>query len=183
MERKPVKHLFTAVLVAAGLASAAVPVGAQTRPAPVELDKREKHCVVIAESVDKDGVLVTGAETCFATEREADSFYVQLVEEDDTVKPQQRFSARSGSTTIGKHYTSTNYGGSSIRIVGTTCGGGVWWPTGYWNNNIESSRHYCGGSATTFYDSSNCASGVYPIWSKSPNLGWMKNKASCVRYG
>ena len=89
----------------------------------------------------------------------------------------------SGNNTIGIHYTSTYYSGSSVRVVGTTCGGGVWYPTGAWNNNIESSRHYCGTSPTTFYNYSSCTGPLKRIYRSESTLGSMNNRASCVRYG
>ena len=88
------------------------------------------------------------------------------------------------STTIGVHYTNSNYGGSSISIVGTTCSGGTWPATGSWNNNIESSEHLCGSAYTTFYDYGSCAtSSNYRILSRQPSLYGLNNKTSCVRYG
>lgn len=125
----------------------------------------------------EDGVLVTVPDVCFKTEVEASRYAARI-------KPTPTgFGLFSGSGIVGTHYTSTGYGGSSITVVGTSCIGGVWYPTGSWNNNIESSRHHCGSAATRFYNSSNCATGPYAIYSQKTSLGSMNNKASCVRYG
>lgn len=135
----------------------------------------ERHCVV-AVIAQVDGVLVTGPERCFATEREAAEFE----------PPDWRDGAnRAGlsSTTIGRHFTGQSYTGSSIRIVGTVCSGGTWPASGSWNNNIESSEHHCGASPTTFYDSSSCSGTNISITAPSPTLGGMNNRTSCVRYG
>ena len=150
-----------------GVVGFTTPTAAQSKPAPPET-----HCVVEVVDIDLDGVLTTGPETCFLNERSA----VEFAQGTSTNRS-------SGTTIIGTHYKNKNYAGSSITIVGTTCGGGVWWPTGSWNNNIESSRHYCGSSPTRFYDSSNCSTGVLSIYSARSTLGWMNNRASCVRYG
>ena len=135
----------------------------------------ERHCVVTVVDGEQDAS-DKQSEVCFKTEALADAHVADL-------SGGSSFAMSGGSNVIGQHYTSTNFTGSSVTVVGTTCGGGVWWPTGFWNNNLESSKHYCGSSPTTFYDSSNCSTGALFIWSGALDLGWMKNKASCVRYG
>ena len=138
-----------------------------------------QHCVVDVTSVE-DGVFVTAPEVCFAVEVEAAAYAASLRVE---APGSERIARSAGTSTIGLHYTSRWYGGSSVRVVGTTCGGGVWYPTGVWNNNIESSRHYCGTSPTSFYDYSNCIGSPHRIYYAEPTLGSMNNRTSCVRYG
>jgi hypothetical protein len=135
----------------------------------------ERHCVVEVVAVE-GGELVTGEEVCFGSRAEA-------VRQASDASGWGSAALAARSTTIGVHYTSRSYGGSSITIVGTTCSGGVWRPSGSWNNNIESSRHYCGGSATRFYDSSTCSGTSKAIYSQTTSLTWMNNRTSCVRYG
>jgi hypothetical protein len=159
------------------LAIVATPLGAAGAAGAERADRGEQHCVVAVTDV-KDGVFVTGPEKCYGTEREATASYregASLAGSDGVTL--------AASNAIGQHYTSTSYTGSSITILGTSCLGGVWYPSGSWNNNIESSRHYCGGAPTTFYDSSNCATSAYAIYNQVTSLGWMNNKPSCVRYG
>ena len=143
----------------------------------------ERHCVIEVTGVE-DGVFVTHPEVCFASQAEAVVHAASISTEPGE---RDRLVRSSGTNTIGIHYTSTSYSGSSVRIVGTTCGGGVRYPTGAWNNNIESSRHYCGSSPTTFYNSSGCSGSPYNIsyniYSAATSLGQMNNRASCVRYG
>ena len=91
--------------------------------------------------------------------------------------------ARSRYRTLGVHFSGQNFTGSSITVVGTGCTGLVWRPTGWWNDNVESSQHFCGGSATRFYDSRWCSGTSLPISGNRGSLGWMNNRASCVRYG
>ena len=87
------------------------------------------------------------------------------------------------SNVLGIHFTGQNFTGSSITITGSGCTGLVWKPSGSWNNNIESSYHYCGGSATRFYDASSCSGSSKSIFAAASSLTWMNNRTSCVRYG
>ncbi len=131
----------------------------------------QRHCVVkvIAE---EDGQIVTGEERCSSNYAEARAF------------ASEAFGAAEASTnTVGVHFTGTNFSGSSITIVGTICSGGVWYPTGGWNNNIDSSYHYCGSKPTIFYDSSSCSGTSRAIYGSSSTLFTMNDRASCVRYG
>ena len=167
-------HIAAVVaVVASGLT-----VGTHAGAAPKGLEV-EQHCVVEVSGVE-DGVLVTGPEVCFPVEADAAAHAVAIA---DRAPVSKRGARSSGTNTIGLHYTSRWYNGSSIRVVGTTCSGGVWYPTGQWNNNIESSRHYCGSSPTTFYDYSNCVASPYRIYQAAATLNSMNNRASCVRYG
>jgi hypothetical protein len=160
----------------------AMPHGAEAAPLAGE-KQDEEHCVVAVTAVRGD-VLITGPETCFDSEAQAARASVSGVGSLSAASlASPGASALAATTVIGKHYTGTSYTGSSISIVGTQCLGGVWYPSGSWNNNIESSRHYCGGNPTTFYDSSDCKTSAYSIYSQATSLGWMDNKASCVRYG
>lgn len=131
----------------------------------------ERHCIV--EVIDEiDGRLVTGPERCFDTVSSA-----ALAASGSTA------GATTTSNTIGLHFTGLWYSGSSIRIVGTTCSGGIWPATGSWNNNIESSRHYCGSSSTVFLNEAGCTGDSRPISSDAPTLYGMNNRTSCVQYG
>ena len=162
-----------AAVIAGGLAPGEQ-AGASTEPLAVE-----QHCVIEVTDVE-DGVFVTQPEVCFAVEAEAAAHAASIgAAQPGTGRPTRS----SGSNTIGIHYASTAYSGSSVRVVGTTCGGGVWYPTGTWNNNIESSRHYCGSSPTTFYNYSSCGGSLRSIYRSASTLGSMNNRASCVRYG
>lgn len=139
----------------------------------------ERHCVIAVTAV-QDGVLVTEPEVCFATTAQADRHVASIGAERAS---SSHLARSSGTNTIGTHFSSTAYRGSSVRIVGTTCNGGVWYPTGTWNNNIESSLHHCGTSPTRFYDYSSCAGSSHRIYQAASTLGQWNNRASCVRYG
>lgn len=160
-----------AVVIASGIAFVGQ-AGASERSGGTE-----RHCVIEVTGVE-DGVFLTGPEVCFGSQTQA---VMHAASASSAVSGQSALA--SGNNTIGTHYTSTFYSGSSVRIVGTTCGGGVWYPTGAWNNNIESSLHHCGTSPTTFYNSSSCAGSPHRIYGSASSLGQMNNRASCVRYG
>lgn len=137
----------------------------------------ERHCVVEVVG-EGGGTMITGPERCFNRREDADA-YDPAAERAGT----DGFVVASSSDTIGRHFTGTSFTGSSIRIVGTVCAGGVWYPTSTWNNNIESSEHHCGSAPTTFYDYSTCGGSTRTITSLASTLGDMNNRASCVRYG
>ena len=167
-------------IVAAAAVVAAGVVGGDQAAMSAKAAVPEQHCVIEVTGVE-DGVFVTQPDVCFASQGVA-ALHAASVSARRS-GPLHHLARVSNTKTIGLHYTSTSYGGSSVRIVGTTCGGGVWYPTGRWNNNIESSRHYCGSSPTTFYDSASCSGPPYPIYLRRNSLGQMNDRASCVRYG
>ena len=174
-------NIYRIAVMAAVIVGGLAPVGragASTEPLaePVAI---EQHCVVEVTGV-QDGAFVTQPEVCFAVEADAAAHAASI----GAAQPgKDQLTRSSGDNTIGIHYTSTYYSGSSVRVVGTTCGGGVWYPTGAWNNNIESSRHFCGSSPTTFYNYSSCTGPLLSIYRSESTLGSMNNRASCMRYG
>jgi hypothetical protein len=158
----------------AAAACAGVLAGIPAEALAAESDRAtERHCV--AEVVDeRDGVLVTGPERCYRTFEEAAA---------DSTAESGDVTSMSSTNTIGLHFTGTSFSGSSIRITGTVCAGGVWYPSSSWNNNIASSYHYCGSAPTTFYDYSSCGGTSLSIYSSVTTLSSMNDRASCVRYG
>ena len=168
----------TAVIVASGLATGASAASAAESHEAERPHEVERHCVIEVTAV-QGGVFVTAPEVCFATPAAADRHVASMGAKQASSSSVQS----SGSNTIGTHYSSRSYSGSSVRVVGTTCSGGVWYPTGFWNNNIESSLHHCGTSPTRFYDYSSCAGPSQSIHLAVSSLGQWNNRASCVRYG
>jgi hypothetical protein len=150
--------------LAAALLSAATPASA-AKPGP----EAETHCII--EVIDVvDGVFVTTPEVCFDSLDAARSL---------TFSPE---ASTLGTNVVGTHFTAQNYLGSTMTIVGTTCNGGIWQPTGSWNNNIESSYNYCGTDGTKFFDNSSCTLTAITILVDTATLGTMNNKTSCVKY-
>lgn len=157
------------VLAAFGLTAALLSAGSPASAAkPVA--EVERHCIIeVLDTVD--GVFKTAPEVCF-----------------DSMEALQAvaFSPEAsvlGSNVVGTHFTLKDFSGSTATIMGTTCDGGTWLPTGGWNNNIESSYNYCGPmDGTTFRDNSACTLGVLTIYNDAPSLGTMNNKTSCIKY-
>ncbi len=153
------------VLICIGLLAVLSPVAG----AAAQGIQQESHCVV---------------EVSGGTATEAGCFESLRAARNSVSKSSARGVAGARSSSVlGVHFKGQNYTGSSITITGSGCSGLVWKPSGSWNNNIESSYHYCGGSPTKFYDSSSCSGSHQPIHGSAPSLGWMNNRASCVRYG
>lgn len=173
--RRLLGALAVAVLLANGgeiaLAAAAGTASSLSSPA------QERHCIIDVRE-RPDGVLVRrGEERCYAT-------FAQVQEDVRTGKADHRGqSAELQNNAIGTHFMGTSFTGSSISITGTTCAGGVWYPTGAWDNNIASSFHYCGSAPTRFYDSSSCAGTSHAIYSAAATLASMSDRTSCIRYG
>lgn len=159
------RRIAIAMALIGAFVAAPSPAGAKER-----VDTRvETHCIVeLNDSSTADST--KSSRQCFSSEAAVD-------------KHLDANSQRSSSNVIGRHYSSTSYSGSTITITGTTCSGGVWYATGSWNNNIESTRNYCGSAGTRFYNSSNCAGSNRFVTSQQSTLGWMNNLTSCVRYG
>lgn len=167
---------------AAAILLALVAISA-TAGASTATPRSERHCIVEVIG-NVDGALVTGPEICYPSRSGAARQIAAVTAAPAlSASPGGVSRAAGGTNIIGVHYTSTNYGGSSITIIGTTCSGGVWRALGWWNNNIESSRHYCGGSPTTFYDRTNCTGATISIYGNQSSLGSLNNRVSCVRYG
>lgn len=160
---------------------ASAPSGWAPEAAPA-VDHDERHCVV--EVVDeRDGVLVTGPERCHDTFAEASADAAGSVVGVPTEAEQPSDAAVANNNTIGVHFTEVSFSGSSITIVGTTCSGGVWRPSGSWDDNIASSYHHCGSRPTQFYDASSCAGTPHNIYGAAASLHGMNDRTSCVRYG
>ena len=166
---KCVRYLVAAALAIGVLAVVASPAGAVAKSSE---KVAERHCVAVVAATEQlsSRQETASPETCFDSEAAVDSYLGDGVQ-------------RSSSNVIGRHYMGTSYTGSSITIVGTTCGGGVWYATGSWNNNIESTKEYCGSAGTRFYDSSSCSGSYRFVDADQATLGWMNNRTSCVRYG
>jgi hypothetical protein len=177
-----VAALVFAGVVGAGPVAGAAPVGVSETT-----EGGEQHCVIVVTDSDGDGVYESSPETCFVSENESARFAEVGVDLSipvvDVAASDTGSEALVADTTIGLHYSAMNFTGSSVRIVGTTCGGGTWPATGSWDNNIESSQHYCGTKATTFFDTAACGGSSRSIYSAAGSLFEMNNRTSCVRYG
>lgn len=168
------RRRLVALLAVAWLLAALPPAPAGAASFDGRASKGERHCVLTIDAVDADGTFIEGDLACSSSYAVANA----LVAEAQSM-------SRSSTLTIGRHFTGEYYTGSSITIVGSVlCGGGVWRPSGSWNDNIESTYHYCGPTTPTrFYNSSTCSGSNSAAFARKATMGWMKNATSCVRYG
>lgn len=92
----------------------------------------ETHCVLVVVAQDVSGELKTESRGCFFLATEA-----QVAAE------LRGAGGELASFTLGIHYDGTNGTGSSITIVGSSCGGGYWNTGPTWANRISSSYNGC----------------------------------------
>lgn len=145
----------------------------------------ESHCVVRVLGQGWNGELWLSAPVCFDTL--ASAF-------EAAASPGLAFGARPERTagtdsyellsfTLGTHFDGLNGTGSSISVVGSSCGGG-WWNTGAtWANRISSSwngcyrlRHHDGPGA------SGASADTVGAGSTHNLPGAMNNKTESVSY-
>lgn len=118
---------------------------------------------------------------CFSTEArrtEAEAEFLKATAESAV----DEVAAASSSSYIATHWAGTSTSGTNINILGTTCGGGVWRPTGFWDNEIGYTTHRCGSAPIHHFDASSCEGTAATLW-QSGTLGSMNDRTSCVRYG
>lgn len=135
----------------------------------------ETHCVIAVVPQEPSGRLRTEHLGCFFYPVEAQTAVAEL--------KSSRESLGLASFTLGIHYDGTNGTGSSITIVGSSCGGGYWNTGPTWANRISSSyngcprlRHYDLPSATGAYADTTGAG-------TTDNLpGALNNKTESVAY-
>jgi hypothetical protein len=162
-----VRKLSTVVGAAALACLVAAPAAAAETDAESDIDKRTaaRYCVVYLDQ--------PGDEACYSSPSAVEA----------AMSWRSGASAALAQSIIATHYDLTGWSGSSVNIVGASCTGGVWWPTGWWDNRISSTRNYCGGGPITHYDSSSCSGTNSSSTASTSNLGWMSDRTSCVRYG
>jgi hypothetical protein len=164
-------RLMMAIALLLGITATSVS-GQQAQADAVDGGAEEEYCVA---------TLATSAETqrepvCFVDEAAADALVSQMTE------APVRGARSGGNNVLARHYKSTSFTGGTVAIVGTTCSGGVWYTTGSWNNNIESTLNYC-NTGISHYDGSNCSGSTTTIFYSATTLSTMNNRTSCVRYG
>jgi hypothetical protein len=161
-----------------GLASSAEGV----RTSPVV----EAHCVVQVVGQSADGELLLTAPSCFRSLGEVlEAASARSTGSDAPGSHVARTQAALGLLlfTLGTHFDGLNGTGSSISVLGDSCGGG-WWNTGpTWANRISSSwngcyrlRHHDGPGATGVYADTVGAGSTHNVPSA------MNNKAESVSY-
>jgi hypothetical protein len=135
----------------------------------------QTHCVITVVAQDPSGNLRTEHLGCFLDPTEAQRVAADL--------SNGRASLGLTSFTLGIHYDGTNGTGSSITIVGSSCGGGYWNTGPTWANRISSSYNGC--QRLRHYDlpSATGASADTTGAGTTDNLpGALNNKTESVMY-
>jgi len=86
------------------------------------------------------------------------------------------------SFTLGIHYDGYGGSGSSISVVGSSCAGGWWNTSGFWDNRISSSfngcyrlKHHDGPNRTGGFESTTGSGSIH-------DLTFFNNRAESVSY-
>ncbi len=143
----------------------------------------ETHCVVFVIDQRSDGELVVSEPDCFADEAMAEAWSsVGYGLSAESFLGGSRGLAALSTFTLGRHYDGFNGTGSSIRVVGSSCTGGYWNTSSWWDNRISSSYNGCahlkhwdrpymlGASENTY------GAGT------TDNLGYLNNRTESVSY-
>jgi len=184
-----VRKLFVMGLVAAVscvvIAGPTAPVFASTVP---DGGERASHCVVNVIATEDDGELVLSKPRCYGTFSEA------MVDASDgrlrlpagtpgsVVFSDSKVGVKVASFTLGVHYDGYGGSGSSISVVGSSCAGGWWNTSGFWDNRISSSFNGC--FRLTHYDGPDRTGGVESTTGSGSvhDLTFMNNRTESVSY-
>lgn len=147
-----------------------------------------EHCVVEVVDQKPDGELITTRPVCFRSSADAVAYASGgLV----TLKPGQNvptlvanggLQSTSGSFAIGIHYDGFNGTGSSITIMGSTCGGGWWNTSASWDNRISSSYNGCQRLAHHDYQNKGGPSQSTIGAGTTHNLGTLNDRTESISY-
>ncbi|HZD22661.1 MAG TPA: hypothetical protein VE569_04575, partial [Acidimicrobiia bacterium] len=118
---------------------------------PVAPEAPTEHCVLFVVDQKPDGEFVMAGPDCFTDEQTAE-WWAQTarfgISDSPSVFAETTGMLASATFTLGRHYDGYNGSGSSIRIVGSSCTGGYWNTSSWWDNRISSSYNVVPGSAT-----------------------------------
>jgi hypothetical protein len=178
-------RLVTAVVVAVTLASVAQPANA----AMLEPGQgTETHCVVDVIDELSDGELVVSTPRCYPTfvEAVADASNGQMqvppATEGKALFEDEQLAIAYSTFTLGTHFDGANGSGSSISVVGSSCGGGYWNTGSSWANRISSTWNGCG--RLRHYDNpakGGSSENTYGAGT-TDNLGTLNNRTESVSY-
>ncbi|MEN8238255.1 MAG: hypothetical protein ABFR53_03525 [Actinomycetota bacterium] len=114
----------------------------------MEPTSSEEHCVVTVIDQKVDGELVMSDPDCYPTFSEAISVAskgstVLAADADGSVLfEDQAIAVAASNFTLGVHFDGYNGTGSSVTVVGSSCSGGYWNATGFYDR-INSSYNGC----------------------------------------
>ena len=146
----------------------------------------ERHCVLFVVDQLADGELVMSDPACFSSEVLAEAWtsagYLTKLASSGSAAGEAGGVVALATFTLGRHYDGFNGTGSSVRVVGSSCTGGFWNTSSWWDNRISSS--YTGCTRLRHYDlayMSGIAEDTYGSGT-TDNLGYLNNRTESVSY-
>ena len=155
-------------------------VGAVAVAAPAERGSvAAEHCVVFVMDQMPDGELITSDPVCFDSAESAAGFAEVGL---GAVTNLDGGVVASSTFTLGIHYSWFWGLGSSITVVGSSCGGGYWNTPSSWDNRISSSYNGC--YRLKHWDNPNMSGPVESTIGTggTHNLSFMDNRTESVSY-
>lgn len=182
---KPRIAVIGAALVAA--ACVVVVVGAAQVAVATDVEEMDgSHCVYRVVDQKQDGEFVMGAVRCFDTFSAATEYATSgkirlpadMGAEAYTASP----IVTAASFTLGIHYDGVRGTGTSVTVVGSSCGGGYWNTPSWFDNRISSS--YSGCHKLVHYDRANMSGSSYTTYGRytTHDLSWFSNRTESVQY-
>lgn len=143
----------------------------------------ETHCVLFVVDQKDDGQLIMSEPDCFDDEASADAWAAADPENKLGVAPSGGAGVILESTfTLGRHYDGFNGTGSSVTVVGSSCTGGWWNTSTWWDNRISSTENGCSWVRHWDYPNKGGSSESTYGTGTIDNLTYMNNKAESVSY-
>jgi hypothetical protein len=148
----------------------------------------ESHCVIDVIGELSDGEFIVSEPRCYSTFAEAvtDASNGQMGVSPDTrgaaLFGDEQLAVTYSTFTLGTHFDGANGSGSSISVVGSSCGGGYWNTGSSWANRISSTWNGCG--RLRHYDNpakGGLAENTYGAGT-TDNLGTLNNRTESVSY-
>jgi hypothetical protein len=150
-------------------------------PAGVEIERpAETHCVLFVVDQLHDGELIMSDPVCFDGEFAAQAWIESGLDQSAQASPGGVTAA--STFTLGRHHDGFNGTGSSVRVVGSSCTGGWWNTSTWWDNRISSSYNGC--SRLRHWDYPNKAGSFQDTYGSgtTDNLSYMNNRTESVSY-
>lgn len=146
------------------------------------------HCVVNVMATTVDSELVLSKPHCYGTFSEAmldasdGRLRLPVGTPGSIVFSDSKVGVTVASFTLGIHYDGFGGSGSSISVVGSSCAGGWWNTSGFWDNRISSSfngcyrlKHHDGPNRTGGFESTIGSGSIH-------DLTFLNNRTESVSY-
>lgn len=173
MSKRAIGLVFALAMVATALPAASAP---------------PEHCVIEVVDQKADGEFITSKPVCFRGQADAVAFATDgrvVLRPGQSVEglvANRGLQSMSGLFAIGIHYDGFNGTGSSITVMGSTCGGGWWNTSASWDNRISSSYNGCQRLTHHDYPNKGGSSQSTTGAGTTDNLSTLNNRAESVSY-